>query len=164
MNVEIRAVQPNDWPNLWLILEPVFREGTTYAIAPDISEVDAKDFWLGGANKTFVALVGDDVVGSYILRANQSGSGSHVCNCGYITSEAHRGQGIASTLCEHSQSEAIAMGFLAMQFNFVVSTNEGAIRLWKRLGFEEVGRLPRAFQHPKEGLVDALVMYKWLAY
>jgi ribosomal protein S18 acetylase RimI-like enzyme len=147
---------------LWGFLEPVFREGTTYVLDPSISELDAKEFWLGGKNKIFVAEVGGELVGSYILRPNQSGPGSHVCNCGYITSQAFRGQGIASSLCDHSQVQAIEQGYLAMQFNFVVSTNEGAIRLWKHHGFKEVGRLPKAFQHPQKGLVDAIVMHKWL--
>ena len=66
-------------------------------------------------------------------------------------------------MCVHSQQEAISMGYRAMQFNLVAASNEGAVRLWTKLGFATVGRLPGAFAHPKLGYVDALVMYKWLA-
>ncbi|MDA0378532.1 MAG: GNAT family N-acetyltransferase, partial [Bacteroidetes bacterium] len=125
-------------------------------------EEAARAFWTGPGRETWVVLVHGRVAGTYFLRANQTGGGAHVCNCGYATGAGHRGQGIASLMCEHSQERAVEAGYRAMQFNFVVSTNEGAIRLWKRHGFEEVGRLPLAFEHPEKGLVDALVMYKWL--
>jgi len=65
-------------------------------------------------------------------------------------------------MCIHSQQEAIDKGFRAMQYNLVVSTNEGAIRLWKKHGFEVIGTLPNAFQHQRLGFVDALVMYNLL--
>ena len=85
-----------------------------------------------------------------------------MCNCGYITAPAARGRGVARAMCEHSQRVARELGYTAMQFNFVVTSNEGAIALWQKLGFETVGRLPKAFRHPKLGLVDALVMFKSL--
>ena len=65
-------------------------------------------------------------------------------------------------MCAHSQREALSRGFRAMQFNFVVSTNEQAVRLWQRNGFEIVGTLPGAYRHSKLGYVDAYVMYKRL--
>jgi ribosomal protein S18 acetylase RimI-like enzyme len=102
------------------------------------------------------------VIGTYFIKANQPGLGSHVCNCGYVVAPAAQGRGIAAALCEHSQREAVAMGFRAMQFNLVVSTNERAVRLWQRLGFTVVGTLPKAFHHMKLGYVGALVMYKEL--
>jgi ribosomal protein S18 acetylase RimI-like enzyme len=161
--MHIRPYQSSDWPQLWSFLEPVFRDGTTYALDPEIHEGEAREFWTGRGRQTFVAELDGELAGSYFLRPNQAGPGSHVCNCGYVTSHAFRGRGVASTLCEHSQAQAIRSGYLAMQYNIVVSTNEGAIRLWKRHGFDEVGRLPAAFRHPLLGYVDALVMYKWLA-
>ena len=75
---------------------------------------------------------------------------------------AAQGQGVAAAMCEHSQREAVRLGFLAMQFNLVVSTNDRAVRLWQRLGFAVVAHLPGAFRHQKLGLVDALVMFKTL--
>lgn len=160
--MHIRRYDPGDWPGVWAILEPVFLEGTTYAVPRDMTEGAARDFWTALGKQVWVAVEDGQVVGSYFLKANQMGGGSHVCNCGYVTSVEHRGKGIATRLCEHSQKQAVACGFRAMQFNFVVSTNEGAVRLWKRLGFEVVGRLHEAFDHPERGFVEALVMFKTL--
>jgi ribosomal protein S18 acetylase RimI-like enzyme len=103
------------------------------------------------------------ILGTYFIKPNQPGLGAHVCNCGYIVASSAQGRGIAARMCEHSQVQALAMGFKSMQFNFVVSTNVRAIRLWERLGFSIVGRLPGAFNHLKLGYVDALVMFKQLA-
>lgn len=160
----IRQCRADDWPDLWALIAPVFRAGTTYSYAPDISAGQAHAEWIDKPLATFVAV--DDararLLGSYFIKANQPGGGDHVCNCGYIVAEQARGQGVASALCEHSQREAVARGFRAMQYNFVVETNTGAIRLWQRHGFVVVGRLPGAFRHPDRGEVDALIMYKRL--
>ena len=148
---------------MWGIIEPVFRAGETYAFSPEISEEEAYHIWVEYPLKTYVVV--DDsgtILGTYYLKSNQPGLGSHVCNCGYIVVEAARGQGIASMMCEHSQEEARAHGFTAMQFNLVVTTNESAVRLWKRHGFEIIGTLPKAFNHTRYGLVDAHIMYKQL--
>lgn len=164
MMSEIRLYAPADWPAVWRILQPIFRAGETYAIETDIAESAARQYWIDGPAATFVAC--DDegaVVGSYFLKPNQRGPGAHVCNCGYAVAEEARGKGIAARMCEASQMEAVARGFLAMQFNLVVATNHGAVRLWQKLGFAIVGRLPRAYQHRELGLVDALVMHKELA-
>jgi RimJ/RimL family protein N-acetyltransferase len=115
---------------------------------------------MGADKETFVAEEEGKLVGTYYMRPNQAGGGRHVCNCGYITRPAAAGRGVASRMCEHSLDHARARHYRAMQFNFVVSTNEGAIRLWQRMGFEIVGRLPDAFQHPSRGFVDALVMFQ----
>jgi len=159
----IRQLQPADWPSVWQILEPVFCAGDTYSFPSDISEQEAFRAWVELPMATFVA---EDehgqLLGSYYLKANQPGQGAHVCNCGYVVSEAARGQGIASKMCEHSQAEATRLGFRAMQYNLVVSTNTGAVRLWEKHGFAIVGTLPQAFRHPVAGYVDAFVMYKSL--
>jgi len=112
---------------------------------------------------TFVAVEGETLLGTYFIKANQPGLGSHVCNCGYVVSPAASGRGVATALCEHSQQFAREQGFRAMQFNFVVATNERAVKLWERMGFAVVGRLPGAFRHLRLGYVDALVMFKSLA-
>jgi len=159
----IRIHTDSDWQDTWRILEPIFRAGETYALPLDIGEADARQFWVEAPVYTYVAVDTDGtIVGTYFIRPNQSGPGSHVCNCGYAVAEAARGAGVATAMCEHSQREAVRLGFKAMQYNFVVSTNEGAIRLWQKLGFEIVGRLPQAFDHPRLGYVDALVMFKSL--
>jgi ribosomal protein S18 acetylase RimI-like enzyme len=158
----IRKFESRDWPSVWQIIEPVFRAGETCAYSPEISEADARKAWIDAPPAVYVVESDGDIVGTYYLKPNQPGLGSHVCNAGYIVSEEARGKGLATAMCEHSQSEAKRMGFRAMQFNIVVSTNEGAARLWQRLGFEIVGRLPGAFHHSKVGFVDAFVMYKRL--
>lgn len=156
----IRPATVHDHAAVWGILEPVFRAGATYAIDRDIPRAAAIAYWLGEDKHSFVAEVEGAVVGTYYLRQNQPGGGRHVCNCGYIVGEAARGRGLARQMAEHSFTQAVGLGFKAMQYNFVVSTNTGAIGLWQALGFAIVGRLPGAFDHPTAGRVDALVMYR----
>ncbi len=161
--ITIRDFQEQDWPFVWQIIEPVFRTGETYAFLPDIEEKEAHKVWIEMPEATFVAVRGNDnIIGTYYIKPNQPGLGAHVCNCGYIVAEDARGKGVASAMCERSQQEAVSRGFRAMQYNLVVSTNEGAVRLWKRHGFEIVGTLPKAFRHPGWGFVDAHIMYKQL--
>lgn len=159
----VRTMESAEWPAVWAILEPVFRAGRTYPFARDITEPQAHHAWVELPTNTCVAVNEDGrVVGTYYIKPNQPGLGSHVCNCGYVVAAEARGQGIASLLCEHSQQQAIDMGFRAMQYNLVVSTNATAVRLWRKYGFEIIGTLPGAFAHPERGYVDALVMYKTL--
>ena len=159
----IRLATDNDKDAIWAILEPMIRRGDTYTLPRDMSKSQALDFWFAPGNETFVWQDGDAILGTYFLRANQRGGGSHVANCGYVTATSSEGRGIARAMCLHSLERAKQRGFRAMQFNFVVSSNERAVKLWKDLGFEIVGRLPGAFQHPEFGFVDALVMYKQFA-
>ncbi len=158
----IRPATQQDRGAIWRIVEPVIRAGETYTLPRDMSEADAIAYWCGPDRETFVAEEGGEIVGTYYIRANQQGGGAHVANCGYMTAAGLTGKGIARRMCEHSLQHARSRGFKAMQFNFVVSTNERAVRLWQSLGFETVGRLPRAFEHPRHGFVDALVMFRAL--
>jgi RimJ/RimL family protein N-acetyltransferase len=159
----IRNATRRDDDLIWQILEPVLRAGETYTLPPEMSREDALAYWFSPGHEVFVAEVAEKgglVVGTYYLRANQQGGGAHVANCGYMTAQHATGRGIARAMCVHSLDVARQRGFRAMQFNFVVSTNERAVRLWASLGFETVGRLPAAFLHPLLGYVDALVMYR----
>ncbi len=140
------------------MIEPVIRAGETYALPNDMTKSEALSYWLGQDRETFVARKDGLALGTYYLRSNQAGGGSHVANCGYMTHVAAQGKGIARAMCEHSMARAKQRGFKAMQFNFVVSTNERAVKLWQSLGFQKVGRLPLAFRRPGGDLVDALVM------
>ena len=164
-NINIRLARDEDFEALWPILREVIRAGDTYAIDPQISREGAHDLWMSAPRATYVAEsgAGGEVLGTYYIKTNHPGGGAHVCNCGYMVADSARGQGVAAQMCIHSQVEARKLGYRAMQFNLVLATNTGAIHLWHKLGFETVGRLPRAFDHPRAGLVDALVMYKWLA-
>ena len=160
----IRRYEPQDWPYVWALLEPVFRAGETYAVPRDISSEAARLLWTSDPKLAFVAIDTADgrVLGTYFLRPNSEGPGAHVCNCGYVVGSDARGKGVATLMCHHSQREAVSRGFRAMQFNLVVATNAGAVRLWRDLGFKIIGTLPEAFHHPTLGFVDAHVMYKRL--
>ncbi len=161
--ISIRSITPADWPAVWPLLQATFQAGDTYAFAPESTETEIHKAWVELPAATFVACGPDgQLLGTYFLKANQAGLGAHVCNCGYVVAPAAQGQGVASLMCEHSQTQALAMGFRAMQFNLVVATNERAVRLWQHLGFAVVGTLPGAFRHRTLGYVDAHVMFKTL--
>jgi ribosomal protein S18 acetylase RimI-like enzyme len=163
LTVLIRSYRAEDWPQLWPILRTTIASGDTYAFPPDSTEEEIKQLWIEAPMATHVACAEDGtLIGSYKIQPNQPGLGSHVCNCGYVVSPAARGRGVAAIMCEHSQAEAVRLGFLAMQFNLVVVTNVDAVHLWRKLGFQIVGTLPNAFRHRQLGFVDAHVMYKKL--
>jgi ribosomal protein S18 acetylase RimI-like enzyme len=162
MTLTIRAATPQDDDAIWRIIEPAFRAGETYPLPRDISRAEALAYWRTPGHEVFVAQDGDKVVGTYYLRANQKAGGAHVCNCGYIVApDAMRG-GVARAMCAHSLEHAKARGFRAMQFNFVIASNERAVKLWQAMGFDIVGTLPGAYRHPAQGYVDALVMFRVL--
>lgn len=158
----VREAAPADRDAIWTILEPMIRAGETYTLPRDLTRAAAFAFWEAPGHRVYVAVADGRVVGTYFLHANQRGGGAHVANCGYVTDTAFTGRGVARAMALHSLDEARRLGFRAMQFNFVVSTNERAVHLWQSVGFEIVGRLPGAFQHPTCGEVDALVMYRRL--
>lgn len=160
--MNIRAARTGDFEQIWPIFQEIVVAGETYAFPPDITREQAFEVWFKAPRKSYVCEDDGQILGAYFLKTNQGGPGDHVCNCGYIVSSAARGRGVATAMCEHSQDVARELGYKAMQFNIVVSTNETAVKLWTRLGFDTVGRLPKAFRHPSKGYVDALVMYKWL--
>ncbi len=160
--MRIRLATDEDADAIWSLLRPVFREGATYAIDPQISQGAALAYWMHTPRATYVVERDGAIIGTYYIKTNQQGGGAHVCNCGYIVGAAARGQGLAAQMCAASQTQARALGYRAMQFNLVLESNDGAVRLWHRLGFETVGMIPRAFAHPDQGLVAAHVMFKWL--
>jgi len=160
--VLIRPATLHDRDAIWSIMEPIVRAGDTYTLPREMPKEAALAYWQGLEHEVFVAVQKGEVVGTYFLKANQKGGGAHVANCGYMTAASATGRGVGRAMCAHSLEHARERGFRAMQFNFVVSTNERAVRLWQSLGFEIVGRLPGAFFHPMQGYVDALVMYRAL--
>lgn len=160
--MRIRPAEPSDAAAIWAIIGPTIRAGETYALDREMSEAAALAYWMGEDRDTFVAEEEGALLGTYYLRSNHQGGGDHVCNCGYMTAADAAGRGVARRMYDHSAAHALAKGFRAMQFNFVVSANERAVRLWQSLGFAIVGRLPGAFRHPARGFVDALVMFKTL--
>lgn len=161
MTLTFRPFERRDWPQVWAILEPVFRAGESYPCPTEISERDAQRYWIETPQFTFVALdTGNSIAGTYYLRPDQMGLGAHICNCGYAVAARARGRGYAVVMCRHSQVEARRYGFLGMKFNLVVATNEAAIRAWKKSGMKIIGTTPKAFRHTRFGLVDAHIMYK----
>lgn len=151
------------WPEIWKILHPVFQGGETYAFPTDINEAQAHTVWVEDTQACFMVLGTDNAVaGTFYIKPNPSKDGMRVCNAGYVVSDVFRGQGIASMMCAFSQNEGAALGFQAMQFNCVAATNIGAVQLWQKLGFEIIETKIDAFNHAKQGLVDAYVMYKKL--
>ncbi len=161
--LQIRPYEEADWPALWALLEPVFRAGETFPHNPAISEAEAQMAWVEQSQAVMVAVdAAGDLVGTFYIRPNSLCLGAHVANAGYVVAEHCRRQGIGSRLCQHSLQAAQRLGFRAMQFNLVVSTNHAGIGCWQRNGFQVVGTLPGAFRHKQLGLVDALVMFQGL--
>ena len=161
--MRIRATEPRDADAVWSILEPIVRAGETFALPRDMARDEVLAWWHAPAHECFVAEDPDgQVLGTYFLQPNQQGPGAHVSNCGYATAPWATGRGIARAMCAHSLERARARGFRAMQFNIVVSTNVRAVRLWTEMGFQTLCRVPGAFDHPTEGDVDTLLMFRKL--
>ena len=158
----IREAADADRNAVWDIFHAVVAPGDTYAFDPGTSREDALAYWFDASHRCYVAEREGDVVATYILKANQPALGAHVANAAFMVAPRARGARVGRSLGEHALTEARRIGFRAMQFNFVVSTNATAIRLWKQLGFEIVGTLPAAFRHPRDGYVDAHVMFRSL--
>ena len=160
--ITLRPVSADDDPAIWAMLEPVFRAGETYCVERSIGREEALAYWLGSGHRVFVAEERGAIVGSYFLCRNQPGGGAHVCNCGFVTDPVAQGRGVARRMLDHALGQAKAAGFRAMQFNFVVGSNVRALSIWESYGFVVVGRLQGAFLHPRDGYVDALILYKML--
>ncbi|SBS30495.1 Acetyltransferase (GNAT) family protein [Marinomonas aquimarina] len=159
----IREMTRADFEAFWPTFSAVIKAQETYAYRSDMTLDEAYQIWCELPAKTYVWQEGDQILGSYYLKANAMGPGDHICNCGYMVSEQARGQGLATKLCQHSQDIARELGFQAMQFNAVVSSNEVAVKLWQKLGFSILGTVPNAYRHGRLGLVDCHIMYKSLA-
>src|SRR6266568_8951291 len=157
MSLDIREIGADEFGLVWPIFQTVISSGDTYAYDPETTFEEARVLWTRPPSRCFVAEENGRVVGAYCVKPNQLGLGSHVANAAYMVGSEARGRGVASRLCEHSLDVARRSGFVSMQFNFVVATNEVAIRLWERHGFEIVGRVPDAFRHKVLGLTDALI-------
>jgi len=170
--LNIRPATDSDRDAIWNIFHEVVAAGDTYPIDPDMSREDAVAYWFQASARAFVAEQdrpasatlrrGKQIIGIYTLHANQSGSGAHVANAAFMVPSVARGRGIGRAMGEHCLKEARRLGFRAIQFNFVVSSNESAVKLWQKLGMKIVGTLPGAFRHPEKGYVDVYVMFQQL--
>jgi ribosomal protein S18 acetylase RimI-like enzyme len=158
----IRAVTESDWPDIWALFQLVAASGDVFAYDESTTEATARKLWFDAPAVCFIAEIEGRFAGTYYVRPNQLGRGGHIANAGYMVAPEFRGRGLSVAMCEHSLETARALGFTAMQFNFVVATNAAAVRAWEKCGFTVVGRLPKAFRHKELGLVDALVMSRVL--
>ena len=160
--MQIRPAADADRRQIVAIVSPILQAGETYAMPRDFTDEQTLAYWFDPSHEVFVAEADGAILGTYYLMANQRGGGAHVANCGYMTAPKAQGKGVARAMCLHSLDRAKERGFLAMQFNHVVSTNTRAVALWHSLGFETVGILPKAFNHPVHGYVDSFVMFRTL--
>jgi ribosomal protein S18 acetylase RimI-like enzyme len=158
--MDIRPAEEKDTDGIWKIFEIVIKSGDTYAFDPNTTKEIFPQYWLANNMRTFVAIEDDKVLGTYFIKPNQVGLGAHIANCGYMVHPEARGNGLGKSLCEHSLLKAKELGYIGMQFNLVVSTNETAVKLWKKLGFKVIGTTPNGFNHSKLGYVDAYIMYR----
>ena len=161
--MEIREFAESDWASVWPIYQGVVNAGETYTYDPSWSEQRAHDVWVEPApGHTFVAIEGDRVVGTAHVGPNKPARGSHVATASFMVSADARGLGVGRSLGIHVLESARADGYASMQFNAVVETNSGAVKLWQELGFQIIGTVPRAFEHPTHGRVGLHIMYREL--
>jgi ribosomal protein S18 acetylase RimI-like enzyme len=160
--VQISEITKSDFELFWPVFKEVVSAQETYAFDPEIDFSSAYQVWCLSPQKAFVMKENDVILGSYYIKANASGPSSHISNCGYMVSPESRGKGVARQLCLHSQQIALELGYIAMQFNSVVSSNEIAVKLWEKLGYKIIGTIPNAYKHKKLGFVDSYIMYKQL--
>jgi ribosomal protein S18 acetylase RimI-like enzyme len=160
--MNVRAATPTDHGQIWEILEPIVRAGETYALPMDWSSEETLEYWFGPRHTVFVAEQERQLIGTYYLKPNGLGGAAHVANCGYATRSDSSGRGVGRAMAQHSLEAARERGYRAMQYNFVIASNERAVKLWESLGFQVVGRLPGVYRHPRLGFVDALTMHRVL--
>ncbi len=161
-SVQIRKARSSDFDSIWVIIKEVIALGDTYVFAPDSDRTSMLDYWCGSDKHTYVAVIENEVVGTFIIKDNFPGLGSHVANASYMTLPGAFGKGIGRSMAEFSLTEVKRLGYLAMQFNIVVKSNERAIRLWQKLGFEIKGEIPEAFNHLEKGYTDVYIMWRKL--
>ncbi len=160
--LDIRKAIPEDYDQIWNIIQEVISKGDTYAFDPNSSRQAMLDYWCGDDRHTYVATDNGEILGSFVMKDNQPGLGSHIANAGYMVTEKAAGKGIGRAMGEFSLEEAKRLGYLAMQFNIVVKSNTRAVKLWEKLGFSIIGEIPDAFNHKQNGLTNAYIMYRKL--
>lgn len=159
--MEIRqANKQADFDKVWDIFKKIISTGDTYVFDPNTKKDSLHQYWFADYMNTFVVIDNDEILGTYIIKPNQIDLGNHIANCSYMVNPKYQGRGTGKLLCEHSIQFATQNGFLGIQFNIVVSTNESAIKLWQKFGFVIIGKTPKAFRHKTLGLVDTYIMFK----
>jgi len=160
--IEIRKYTEADKERIWEIIKSVISAGDSFTLAPDAEREEMLADWCSADKHTYVGVSENQIVATFYIKANQPGLGSHIANGSYMVASEARGTGIGRKIGEFSIAEAKRLGYRAMQFNFVVKSNEKAVRLWQSLGFEIIGEIPEAFNHLENGLTNAYIMYRKL--
>lgn len=160
--LEIRKAESEDHNQIWEIIRAVISKGDTYAFDPNSSRETMLDYWCGKDRYTYVATDNGKIVGTFVMKENQPGLGSHIANAGYMVSEKASGKGIGKAMGKFSLAEAKRLGYKAMQFNIVVKSNVRAVQLWQKLGFTIIGEIPDAFNHKENGMTNAYIMHRKL--
>ena len=162
MTIEIRRASVVDWPAVWPIWQAIVSAQETYLYDPFTPAEHAQRIWFPDPPaETWLAVdESGSVLGTYLLKPNAPGPGAQVANAAFMVAPAARGRGIGRLLGERCLTRARECNYLAMQFNAVVATNQGAIRLWQNLGFAIVGTVPQAFRHRTAGTVDIHIMHR----
>ena len=160
--IKITPATEKDFAEIWRIFQSVIVKGDTYVNRAETTKDEARAKWMSKSAKTFIAKIDGKILGAYLLKPNQVDRGSHIGNASYIVDENCRGLGVGKALALHSIHFAKEAGYKAIQFNFVVSTNSAAIKLWQSVGFRIIGTIPQAFNHKDLGYVDAYIMFREL--
>jgi L-amino acid N-acyltransferase YncA len=160
----VRDALEDDWPAIWPIYAEIVRAADTFCYDPAIGEDAAREMWMVRPPGRTTVAVDDDgaIVGTANMYANRPGPGDHVASGNYMVATGRRGHGLGRALIQDSLRWARDAGFRAMQFNAVAESNAPAVRLYERVGFATVGRVPGAFRHPRQGDVALLVMHRVL--
>lgn len=158
--MKINEITEQDFQLFWPVFKQIIQAESSYAFEPSMAIDAAYQLWCLSPDKCFVMKEDQRVLGSYYIKANAAGPGGHIANCGYMVAPESRGKGVARKMCQHSQEVALSLGYRAMQFNAVVSSNTVAIQLWEKLGFTIIGTVPNAYKHKTLGFIDSYIMYK----
>jgi L-amino acid N-acyltransferase YncA len=159
--MRIRTAERADWPAIWPFFERIVATGETYAYPEHPTRDEGEALWLEPPpGRTVVAERDGLVLGSAKMGPNRPGRGAHVATASFMVDPARHREGVGRALGEHAVEWARHAGYHSMQFNAVVETNTGAVTLWRSLGFEIIGTVPEAFDHPRHGLVGLHVMYR----
>lgn len=157
LELTVAEAQPDDHDELYVRFGEIVAAGEGYPQAPGpLAVKEFEEYWLAGKRLVAVARHQGALAGSYYLKPNFPGRAAHIANGGYFVVRELRGRGVGTALVEDSLVQARDLGFDALQFNLVFASNP-ARRLYERMGFEAVGRVPEAVDGE-----DAIVYWRRL--